>query len=77
VLANTARGIVPMLPALGATLAFRHALGGERTVAHVLAELAIFGVLVTAATLYAERDLLREFRGYLRPASKAATAAPA
>lgn len=63
VLANAARGAGPTLPALVAVLAVR-ALGG----APVVAELLLYAALALAVSLLAERPLLRELRGYLRPA---------
>jgi PST family polysaccharide transporter len=69
-LANTARGIAPALPAVAAILLFRWAEGGDagRSPARALLELAVYGVLAAACTLVSERALLREVRGYLVPA---------
>lgn len=67
VLANCIAGMLPTLPAAGAVLALRAASwGGGRSVGQWLAEMAVFGVVVAAVTVFAERALLREFRGYLR-----------
>ena len=67
VIANSARGIAPVLPAVAAALAVRVALGGGvRTTADIVAEVVVFTVVAIAVTLFSERELLREFRGYLR-----------
>jgi PST family polysaccharide transporter len=72
---NVVRGILPTLPAVAAVLAVRALLGGgERTPGDAIAELVVFVVLVVGATLASERALLREFRGYLRPAQPAPAA---
>lgn len=63
VLRNAARGAGPTLPALAAVLGVR-ALGG----APAGLELALYAGLALAVSLLAERPLLRELRGYLRPA---------
>lgn len=63
---NIGRGMLPTLPGLAAVLAIRLALwGGDRSGWQFLLEMAAFGLVVGGATLYAERRLLREFRGYL------------
>ncbi len=74
ILVNVARGIAPTLPGLAGVLAIRFAMGGgERRLGHVAIEVAAFAVLVAAATLRSERELLREFRGYLRRSAPPAT----
>jgi O-antigen/teichoic acid export membrane protein len=66
---HVARGLAPVLPAVAAVLAIRLAAGGGRTPGRALAELAVFVVLVPAATLVLERRLLSEALGYLRSPS--------
>lgn len=67
VLVNCARGIAPALPAAALVLVLREALGaGERGVAQVVAELAVYLAVVVTATALSERELLAEVRGYLR-----------
>ena len=63
---HIARGLAPVLPAVAAVLAIRLAAGDGRTPGRALAELAVFVVLVPAATLVLERRLLTEALGYLR-----------
>lgn len=66
VLGNSVRGMLPAVPGILVVLATRLATwGGERTTGNFLAELALFAVFVVAVTLWSERSLLREFRGYL------------
>ena len=67
---HVARGLAPVVPAVAAVLALRLAGGDDRTPGQALAELAVFVVVVPAATLVLERRLLTEALGYLRsPAS--------
>lgn len=67
VLANCVRGMTPAVPGLLAVIAIRLALwGGERTTLQFALEMAVFVITVAMVTLWAERALLREFRGYLR-----------
>lgn len=63
VVRNAALGVAPTVPALAAVLGLRLAGGAPAGL-----ELAVYGVLVLAVTLAAERALLRELRGYLHPA---------
>jgi len=64
---HVARALAPVVPAVLAVLAVRLAEGGgRRTPAQAIAELAVFVVLVPAATLVFERRLLTEALGYLR-----------
>jgi len=66
VLGNSVRGMLPAVPGILVVLATRLATwGGDRTTGNFLAELALFAVFVVAVTLWSERSLLREFRGYL------------
>jgi O-antigen/teichoic acid export membrane protein len=76
VLVNSLRGALPVLPATALVLLVRYGIEGtERAWADVIGELAVFGIAVTAATLFSERSLLREFRGYFsRPTSPVAAA---
>jgi O-antigen/teichoic acid export membrane protein len=62
---HMARGLAPSLPAIAAVLLMR-AFGAPFTAGWIVAELAVFGILVLVATLIAERSLLGEFIGYLR-----------
>lgn len=63
---NTVRGVLPAVPGILAVVGIRLALwGGSRTTAQVALEMAVFGLLVAAVTIWSERKLLREFRGYL------------
>jgi O-antigen/teichoic acid export membrane protein len=71
VLVNVARGMWPTIPGIAAALALRLARwGGERTTADLLLEATTFVVVVALCTVLAERPLIREFRGYLRGASR-------
>lgn len=63
VLRNAARGVAPTLPALAVVLAGRAAGGFPAGL-----ELAVYLLLVLGVSLMGERKLLREVRGYLRPA---------
>jgi O-antigen/teichoic acid export membrane protein len=68
--ALAARAGAPVAIASVPVLALRAALwGGERTLAQALAELALWAVLLAAATWRLERPLLGELRGYLRSAA--------
>jgi O-antigen/teichoic acid export membrane protein len=62
------RGIAPTLPAIGAVLVIRTIETGERTAEIVLGELALYGILIAAATWLLERELVAEMVGYLRRA---------
>jgi hypothetical protein len=65
-LRHIARGLGPTVPAALVVLGLRALESGPRTLGHVGAEVALFGVLVVAATALSERKLLRESLGYLR-----------
>ena len=65
---HMARAMAPTVPAAGAVLALRLAESGDRSGPLALGELALYLAIVAAATLLLERELLREARGYLRPA---------
>jgi hypothetical protein len=74
---NVAKGLVPALGALAGAAAVRLALwGGERTETQAVAELAVFAALVVGITAISERELLREFRGYLNRGRTSTTQAP-
>jgi O-antigen/teichoic acid export membrane protein len=73
VVVHVARAVAPTVPAVLAVLAVRLIADGGRSPAQAIAELALFGAVVVAATLASERTLLREALGYLRaPASASA-----
>jgi O-antigen/teichoic acid export membrane protein len=63
---HAARAIAPAVPATLAVLALRTAQTGERTAGLALGELGLFLAVAVAATVAAERPLLREVVGYLR-----------
>ncbi len=77
ILANVLRGMAPAVIALGATGLLRLATwGGERTEVQAIGEVAIMAATVVAVTLFFERGLLHEFRGYLRrPSARVGQAA--
>jgi O-antigen/teichoic acid export membrane protein len=63
------RAAVPVAVATALVLAVRLALwGGERPIGQALAELALWLAALAGATVWLERDLLAELRGYLRGA---------
>ena len=64
--AHTLRSFLPALPATAVVLASRAVLGGDGSAGRLLAEVAVFGVLVVAVTWLAERTLLRESWTYIR-----------
>lgn len=64
---NVARGLLPTAPAVAAVMALRlGAGGGERELVQALAELGLFAAIVGGLTVFSERALIAEFRGYLR-----------
>ena len=66
ILRNCAQGIFPTIPGVAAALLVRAASwGSPRTILEWFAEMAAFGLVTGAITVFSERDLLREFRGYL------------
>jgi O-antigen/teichoic acid export membrane protein len=69
---HAARAVAPSIPPVAFILAVRLIEPADRTPALVLAELTAYAFLTTLATWLAERDLLREVRGYLRGRPKAA-----
>jgi O-antigen/teichoic acid export membrane protein len=77
-LPHALRAIAPTIPAAGA-VALARVIVDERSAGIALGELGLYVAVTVAATLYFERDLLREAIGYLggrrRPAE--AEAAPA
>lgn len=71
VLTQLVRSVLPVVAPAAAILLLRVTLGGHRSPARVVAELALFGALAVASTLVLERRLVRELAGYLRrPASR-------
>lgn len=76
ILRNSARGMAPAVPALLAVLAVRDLMDVHgRGTADVIIELAVFLIVTILATSASERELLREFRGYLRPQTHSAPVA--
>ena len=73
-LGHALRAIAPTVPAVGAVIAVRVLLGGERTFALAAGELALYLVVTAVATLVLERKLLREALGYIRRRSAQAGA---
>lgn len=61
------RAITPTVPAVAIVLLARAVEGGERQGYVVVAELVAYAAVTIAATWIAERKLLREVIGYLRP----------
>jgi O-antigen/teichoic acid export membrane protein len=68
VVRHALRAILPTIPATAVVLLARLVETGDRTAVHAVAELVVYLAVTTAATWALERDLLREARGYLRPA---------
>jgi lipopolysaccharide exporter len=64
-LRHAARAFLPTLPAAGAVLLARAVEPHGRTLAMALGELALYGLVTVAATLYLESGLLREAVGAL------------
>lgn len=60
------RGVAPALPAAALVLLVRLVAGGERTVARVLAEAALYCGAVVVATVLLERPLVGEMIAHLR-----------
>lgn len=65
-LGHAARGIAPTLPAIGAVLAVRGLLSGDRALSQALAELGLYIVVVIVFTAVLEGRLVKEAVGYLR-----------
>jgi len=65
-LTHALRAVVPSLPALAFVLALRVGADVERSLAYVLAELAIYVALNLLVAWRFERTLLTEMSGYLR-----------
>ena len=63
-LRHLARAIAPSVPAVGLVLALKLAIPTD-SLALALGELALYVVVTVVATLFLERELLREMRGYL------------
>lgn len=74
---NVARAVVPTLAAATVVLLARALVTGGDDALVAAAELLMFGAVAAALTLLAERDLMREFAGYLRPSEPRPTAATA
>jgi O-antigen/teichoic acid export membrane protein len=68
VVRHALRAILPTVPATAVVLLARLAESGDRTPVLAVAELVVYLAVTAAATWALERDLLREARGYLRPA---------
>jgi O-antigen/teichoic acid export membrane protein len=66
------RAIVPTAPAAATVLLMRQVEPAPRTASIALLELGVYLLVTVWVTLVAERDLLREARGYLRRRSPAA-----
>jgi O-antigen/teichoic acid export membrane protein len=66
VVLNSARAFGPTLLALPGVFAVRWVVSGHRTGSQALVEVCLFVGIAGVATLLAERELLREFIGYLR-----------
>jgi hypothetical protein len=62
---HAVRGFAPSVPAALAVLALREGFPGERGLARVVAEAALFVVIAGAVTWALERRLLRESLTYL------------
>jgi O-antigen/teichoic acid export membrane protein len=65
VLRHSARAILPTIPGAVLVLVLRQ-FDGHRTVALAVAEAAVYLLVTGVLTLYVERPLLREVKGYLR-----------
>jgi O-antigen/teichoic acid export membrane protein len=76
VLRYMARAIVPTVPAVAVVLVMRLLDEGDRNVTIALIELGVYLFVIAWVTLIVERELLREARGYLRPASSAPDPVP-
>lgn len=68
---HAARAITPTVPAVAVVLLARLLGGGEREAYVVVAELLAYATVTIAVTWVAERKLLREVIGYLKPPAKA------
>jgi O-antigen/teichoic acid export membrane protein len=66
-LRHAARAILPTVPAVVFILLVRTLGDGPRTAVTAAGEIIAFILIVSATTAYAERALLREVAGYLRP----------
>ncbi|WP_354702351.1 hypothetical protein DSM112329_02708 [Paraconexibacter sp. AEG42_29] len=66
-LPHAVRAVTPVLPGVAAVLAVRALSDGPRTAWMAFGQLALFAAVVLVATVIAERALLREALGYLRP----------
>ena len=73
---HSLRAITPSVPAVLAVLGVRLLEGDmDRSLPLAIAELVLYLVVTAVATWFAERDLLREMFGYLRPGTRAPQAA--
>ena len=77
ILLNVGRAFLPTLAAVAVVLAARAAIPGADTALRAALELLAFGAVAAVATGMAERDLMKEFAGYLRPSEPRPTAATA
>jgi O-antigen/teichoic acid export membrane protein len=65
-LPHAMRAILPTLPSAAVVLLMRTIETGERTPAHAVIEIVVFGLLIVWMTWLMERPLLREVVGYVR-----------
>jgi O-antigen/teichoic acid export membrane protein len=70
VIRHMIRAFAPVVPGIAVVLLARLLEPGARTQVTAIAELAAYGLVIVAATVVLERDLLREIWGYLRPSRK-------
>ncbi|HEV3229132.1 MAG TPA: oligosaccharide flippase family protein [Solirubrobacteraceae bacterium] len=70
VVVNSALAFGPTVLALPAVLAVRWLAVGQRSGLQALAEVCLFVAIAGIATLLSERELLREFVGYIRPRTR-------
>jgi O-antigen/teichoic acid export membrane protein len=77
VVRHTVRAVAPAIPAAAAVFAARALFGSPHTLLAAFAQLALYAVVTVAATIYFERDLLREVLGYVRRGSSGIDVPPA
>ena len=63
---HVAWSVVPTLPAVAVVVGSRIVIGGDATGLRLVAEIAVYGVIVAAVSWATNRTLLREAVGYLR-----------
>ena len=64
---HSLRAIAPTVPAIAAVLLVRALVHSPRSLGLALVEVALYVTVTAVATWFAERTLLRELAGYLRP----------